>query len=117
MDYDYDYDDYRGIVGGGEEIGGWASVKNLTLAQRKKQYYAIWKARHGSIKGASAAWKRFQSTIKKDKKKTTKKITKKKVTKKKSTKTKNPYIEFLKKHGGKGWTRKKMLAEYRKHKK
>lgn len=48
-------------------------------------------------------------------------IKKKTVTKRKpvkgGVKTKNPYIAFLKKHKGKGYTRKQLLTMYRKHKK
>ncbi len=42
---------------------------------------------------------------------------KRKPVKKGGAKKKNPWIVFLKKHAGKGWTRQKMLSEYKKHKK
>lgn len=122
MSYGYGYDsdldsEYLGsaMVGGAMVGGKFAKGKSISY----EDYRKMWKARHGTFKGAKVAYEILHNKKvpkkKATKKKVAKKVAKKKVTKKKvAKKGGNPWIKFLSRNGGKGYTRIQLAKEYKK---
>jgi hypothetical protein len=104
-DSDSDSDGYDIDYGGAIVGGKFTKGKKLSY----KDYLKMWKSRHKSSKGAKEAFKKLRS------KKTTTKKTTTKCTKKKGVKIANKWIMFLKKNGGKNYTRKELQREYKKN--